>query len=80
MKGEHIFKTLTGWVLLAQHSKCELHGRQCVEVKHVPHTGIGTNRYCVSKCISITDADAFTQNDAEAFSAKVDYLMQGRAA
>ncbi len=80
MKAKHIFKTLTGWGQLKPQAKCELHGCQCVEVKHIPHSGIGTDRYCVSKCITLTDADAFNQTDAEAFSAKVDALMQGRAA
>lgn len=77
---KNVFRTLTGMVTLNQLTECDTHHTACVEVKHIPHSGIGIDRYCVSTCISATAADAFQQNDAEAFSAKVDALMQGRAA
>ena len=72
------FTTLTGVVTLRIISGHCI-GRKCVEVKHTP-AQLTSDNYCLSKHISITEADAFDQNAAEAFSAKADHLLTGRAA
>lgn len=72
------FTTLTGVVTLRVVADCS-NVKECVEVKHTP-AQLTADTYCFSKCISITDADAFDQNAAEAFSAKADHILTGRAA
>ena len=72
------FNTLTGIVTLRVVADCS-NVKECVEVKHTP-AQLTSDNYCLSKHISITEADAFDQNAAEAFSAKADHILTGRAA